>query len=64
LTSCTKSVRLGIRSYLEASGPGKGLYEKFGYKKITEMIFDMKPFGHDAVDIHTVCCVPLCFFQS
>jgi len=46
--------RLGFRGYLEASAGGKGLYEKFGYRRVDDLVFDTKPWGGDKIDIHTV----------
>jgi len=46
--------RLGIRSYLEASAAGKGLYLRYGYKPVKNIEFDTRPYGGDFTDIHTV----------
>jgi hypothetical protein len=40
-----KADELGIECYVESSPEGKGLYEKFGFRTVREMSFDLKDCG-------------------
>ncbi len=33
------------RTYIEASPKGLGLYQKFGWKQIDDIVIDMRPHG-------------------
>lgn len=42
----------GVEIYLEASVPGRPMYEKFGLRVLKVMDFDMAQLGYEGVDTH------------
>lgn len=51
--------RLGRRAYLESSVAGEGLYLKFGWKEIDEMLIDVRPYGGNGIEKEKIMMRPI-----
>lgn len=48
----------GLESYLEATMVGKPLYERFGYRFVKDMQFDLSKYGGQGFDNFTIMIRP------
>jgi hypothetical protein len=43
--------RDGCKTYIEASAKGLGLYLKYGWKEVGEILVDTRPYGGEKIEI-------------
>lgn len=54
-----KAEEAGVEIYLESSVAGRPLYEKFGFRVLKAIDFDMAQLGFEGIDTHICMLKPV-----